>query len=110
MTQIFFITEVLQIFLKKENSPNSSFYQLIEELILIFDKKQENYSEFHLFILIQLFSSVLNDESKIIANIKAKKRRLLIFISGRLFLSNLGFYQGNVKDVYKHLVINQSFD
>ncbi len=54
ITQIFFLTELLRAVFKKEASTNSYFYKLIEQLIEIFDKKQDNFSEFHLYIIVQL--------------------------------------------------------
>ncbi len=51
---VFFLTEMLQAFLKKDSHQNMPLYCILEENLMLFDQKADNFSEFHLFLTVKL--------------------------------------------------------
>ena len=56
MGMVFFLTEILTACLKNETQQNESFFEKLEKNLLLFDQKTDNYSEFHLFLLVQIIA------------------------------------------------------
>lgn len=53
---VFFLTDILNACLKNETQQNEDFFEELEKYLLLFDQKTDNYSEFHLFLLVQIIA------------------------------------------------------
>jgi DNA repair protein RecO (recombination protein O) len=55
---VFFLTEILQVCLKKDGNQNAQLFQTLEKNLVLFDKKPTHFSEFHLYLLVVLIDQM----------------------------------------------------